>query len=35
MGDRREIVLTSEPEVGPWVRLRNMFLQPFVPDQLL
>jgi cardiolipin synthase C len=35
MGDPREPVLTSEPEVSPFVRFRNMLLGPFVPEQLL
>ena len=30
-----DMVLTSEPEVTPIMRLRNMLLAPFVPDQLL
>jgi len=29
------VVLTSEPEVTPLMRLRNMLLAPFVPEQLL
>jgi cardiolipin synthase C len=35
MGERREIVLSSEPEVGPFDRFRNMLLAPFVPERLL
>ena len=35
MGDQRDVVLSSEPEVTPWLRLRNMLLGPFVPEQLL
>src|SRR5258708_6632376 len=35
MGDPREAVLTSEPEVGPLMAFRNMLLAPFVPEQLL
>jgi len=34
-GDRREVVLTSEPEASPYTRFRNMLLQPFVPEKLL
>jgi putative cardiolipin synthase len=33
--DAQESVLASEPDVGPLVRLRNMLLAPFVPEQLL
>jgi cardiolipin synthase C len=35
LGDPGEPVLASEPEVHPFVQLRNMLLQPFVPEQLL
>ncbi len=35
MGDRPEVVLSSEPEVTPLMQLRNMLLAPFVPEQLL
>lgn len=35
MGERREVVLSSEPEVNSIVRFRNMLLEPFVPEQLL
>ena len=35
MGDPHEVVLSSEPDAGPAVRLRNMLLGPFVPEQLL
>jgi putative cardiolipin synthase len=35
MGNQRETVLTSEPEVTPMMQLRNMLLAPFVPEQLL
>jgi len=28
-------VLAQEPEVTPLMRLQNMFLAPFVPEQLL
>jgi cardiolipin synthase C len=30
-----EVVLSQEPEVTPFMRLQNMFLAPFVPEQLL
>jgi putative cardiolipin synthase len=33
--DQGEVVLSAEPEVTPRMRLRNMFLAPFVPEQLL
>jgi len=35
MGERRDIVLSSEPEVSPVMRFQNMLLGPFVPEQLL
>jgi putative cardiolipin synthase len=35
MGDRHEIVLSSEPEVTPLMRFQNMLVAPFVPEQLL
>ena len=35
MGEQREAVFTSEPEVTPIMQLRNMLLAPFVPEQLL
>jgi cardiolipin synthase C len=35
MGDPRESVLASEPEVHPFVHFRNKLLEPFVPEQLL
>ena len=28
----KEIVLTEEPDSGPWQRLKNWLLRPFVPD---
>jgi cardiolipin synthase C len=34
-GDQPEVVLTSEPEVTPFMQFRNMLLAPFVPEQLL
>ena len=33
--DQAEVVLSAEPEVTPLMRLRNMLLGPFVPEQLL
>src|SRR5436190_2231194 len=33
--DQGEVVLDQEPEVTPLMRLQNMFLAPFVPEQLL
>jgi putative cardiolipin synthase len=33
--DQAEVVLTEEPEVTPFMRLRNMLLAPFIPEQLL
>jgi len=33
--DQGEIVLSAEPEVTPLMRLQNMLLAPFVPEQLL
>ena len=30
-----EVVLSAEPEVGLWMRLKNLLLGPFVPEQLL
>jgi len=35
MGDQPEVVLSSEPEVTPFMQFRNMLLAPFVPEQLL
>jgi putative cardiolipin synthase len=35
MGEQREEVFTSEPDVTPIMQLRNMLLAPFVPEQLL
>ena len=34
-GDQPDVVLSSEPEVTPFMQLRNMLLAPFVPEQLL
>ena len=33
--DQGEVVLSAEPEVTPLMRLHNMLLAPFVPEQLL
>jgi putative cardiolipin synthase len=33
--DQGDVVLSEEPEVTPLMRLRNMLLAPFVPEQLL
>src|SRR3984893_14459694 len=33
--DQGEVVLSAEPEVTPRMRLQNMLLAPFVPEQLL
>jgi putative cardiolipin synthase len=33
--DAGEVVLTQEPEATPLLRLQNMLLAPFVPEQLL
>ena len=35
MGAQPEVLLSSEPEVTPFVEFRNMLLAPFVPEQLL
>jgi putative cardiolipin synthase len=35
MGEQREAVFTSEPDVTPITQFRNMLLAPFVPEQLL
>jgi putative cardiolipin synthase len=35
MGEQREEVFTSEPDVTPIMEFRNMLLAPFVPEQLL
>ena len=34
-GAQPEVLLSSEPEVTPFVEFRNMLLAPFVPEQLL
>ncbi len=33
--DQREVVLSPEPEVKPFIRLETILLGPFVPEQLL
>jgi putative cardiolipin synthase len=33
--DQGEVVLSAEPEVTSLMRLHNMLLAPFVPEQLL
>jgi cardiolipin synthase C len=35
MDDEQEMVLTEEPETSPWLRLHNLLVSPFVPEQLL
>ena len=35
MDDDNEVVLTSEPETTFWLRLHNLLISPFVPEQLL
>jgi putative cardiolipin synthase len=35
MDDDNEVVLTAEPETTFWLRLHNMLISPFVPEQLL
>ena len=35
MGSQTEVLLSSEPEVTPFMEFRNMLLAPFVPEQLL
>ena len=35
MGARDGVVFSSEPEVSPFLEIRNMFVAPFVPEQLL
>ena len=31
----REVILTSEPDATPWLRLKTWLLRPFVPDEQL
>jgi cardiolipin synthase C len=33
--DQGDVVLSQEPEVTPFMRLQQMFVAPFVPEQLL
>jgi len=35
MDDDKEMILTEEPEASPWLRLHNLLVSPFVPEQLL
>jgi putative cardiolipin synthase len=35
MDDDKEMVLTEEPEASLWLRLHNLLVSPFVPEQLL
>ena len=35
MDDNGDVVLSEEPDVTPWMRLQNMLLAPFVPEQEL
>jgi putative cardiolipin synthase len=35
MDDDKEMVLTEEPEASFWLRLHNLLVSPFVPEQLL
>jgi putative cardiolipin synthase len=35
MDDEGDVVLSEEPDVTPFMRLQNMFLAPFVPEQQL
>jgi putative cardiolipin synthase len=35
MDNDNEMVLTDEPETSFWLRLHNMLVSPFVPEQLL
>jgi len=35
MGHERKSALSSEPEASPLIQLRNMLLEPFVPEHLL
>ena len=34
-GSQKEVLLSSEPEVTPFLQFRNMLFAPFVPEQLL
>jgi putative cardiolipin synthase len=35
MDEDKEVVLTEEPETSLWLRLHNLLISPFVPEQLL
>jgi cardiolipin synthase C len=35
MDDDKEMILTEEPESSFWMRVHNMLISPFVPEQLL
>ncbi len=35
MDEDKEMVLSEEPETTLWLRLHNMLVSPFVPEQLL
>lgn len=35
MDDDKEVILTEEPEASFWLRVHNMLISPFVPEQLL
>jgi putative cardiolipin synthase len=35
MDDEGDVVLSEEPDVTPFLRLQNMLLGPFVPEQEL
>src|SRR5438309_1626726 len=35
MDDEGDVVLSEEPDVTPFMRLQNMLLAPFVPEQQL
>jgi putative cardiolipin synthase len=35
MDEDNEVILTAEPETSLWLRVHNMLISPFVPEQLL
>ena len=35
MDDDQEMILTEEPEASFWLRVHNLLVSPFVPEQLL
>ena len=35
MDDDKEMILSVEPESSFWMRVHNMLIGPFVPEQLL